>query len=131
MPTDHGSCPHSPHVDASTGLAALLEAAAEAGARRALEIVGHSGSAPSELVRLHDGPIPYRIALAAVAAGELRAYGTGRRRYLSRIEVESWILAHPIARTEAVAETEPSDELDEVIEANRDRRRGRKKRGRP
>jgi hypothetical protein len=119
--------PSTPVVDPAAGLAALLEAAAEAGARRALVTLGDQ--VPSALVPLHDGPIPYRLALKAIAKGELQAFGTGKHRHLSRAQVEQWILAHPIARTvpKPEAEAPTGDEVDEVIASNRRRQRRRGK----
>jgi len=89
----------------------LLEEAAEAGARRALAAVAEAE--PSRLIPLRAAPVAYRTLLAAIAAGELRAYRVGKRSFLERREFEAWILAHP-SPPRPPAPEEP-DEVDRIL----------------
>jgi hypothetical protein len=101
-------------------LASLLTAAAEAGARKALEQVRPEASRWAPLKR---ADLPYREVLRLVAAGELRTYGRGHSKYLDRVELDGWIESHPIV-TSASAET---DEISELIEATHARKAKRAK----
>lgn len=78
----------------------FLEAAAEAGARRALAEVHPS---QPNWIPLRQSPLGYRQTLNLVRNGELQVHGVGNRKYLNREQVESWLLSHPIAWASSVA----------------------------
>lgn len=103
-------------IDAA--LTALIEAAAEAGARRALEAL------PPErrggLVPIREAPVAYRAILEAEHAGELRVYRRGKASFVDRDQLEEWIRRAP----SGTAEPEP-DEVAELIELHHRRRRRR------
>lgn len=95
-------------------LAQLLEAAAEAGARKALEAV--AAQAPSSLIPIKSAGVSHRALLAAAKRGELTIHRRGKAGFVDRDELERWI------RTKPEREKSP-DEVAEVLELNANRRR--------
>ncbi len=102
-------------------LSTLLEAAAEAGARRALEQVRPEAS---RWIPLRESPLGYRATLRLIGAGELTTHGAGNRKYLDREMVDAWLLGHPILNSPTNAEG--TDEIDAIVQANRARKARRK-----
>jgi len=102
-------------------LAALLEAAAEAGARRALAEIHPS---QPTWIPLRQSPLGYRQSLNLVRNGELQVHGIGNKKFLNREQLDSWLFAHPMARTPPME----IDEIQAIIDFNENRRRKRKKR---
>ncbi|APU89275.1 hypothetical protein Rctr16k_14 [Virus Rctr16k] len=92
----------------------LLEQAAEAGARKALESIREQ--APGVFLPVKAAPIPYRAILDAERAGELVVYRRGKSSFVRRDELEAWI-----ARAPRRSST-PRDEVAEVIALNAERR---------
>jgi hypothetical protein len=99
----------------TTWLRGLLEQAAEAGARKAL-----AESGGPRLVPIREAPVPYRAILAAERAGELRIYRRGRTSWVDSVELDEWIRSAP--QVEPDPEAAPTDEVDQIIAANRRRR---------
>ena len=94
----------------------LLEAAAEAGARRALEQA--APEARCSMIPIKQAPVAYRALLDAERAGELRIYRKGKASLVDVAELEAWIRRAPRA-ADAPA---PADEAGELIAFNRERR---------
>lgn len=91
----------------------LLEAAAEAGARRALELAGQRE--PSSLVPIREAPVSYRAILKAAKEGEMKIVSRGKSSFVDRAELERWIRAGaPPKRT---------DPIDALIAGQRRRRK--------
>jgi hypothetical protein len=107
-------------MNLSEALLSLLEQAAEAGARRALEL--HATSQPGVLIHIKQAPVSYRAILAANKAGELRVYRRGRAAFVRRDELETWIQRAPLTERAPAAAT---DEIAELIQLNNARRRRR------
>jgi hypothetical protein len=104
-------------------LSALLGAAAEAGARRALEAVGRTGDGEG-LVNIKDAPVAYRQLLEAINAGELRSFRVGRATFVRRVDLETWITSAEHAVDCSEPQPDEPDEIGDVIEINHRRRRG-------
>lgn len=113
-------------VSEELSLRQLLEQAAEAGARKALEAAPWT---PQRLVPIRECRIGYRRALAAIKAGELRAYRVGQNTWIQAADEDVFILKHQILR-ERARPTEADDEVSELIALNERRRRSRPSRGR-
>lgn len=113
-------------------LTALLEAAAEAGARRALEALGHERA--DELIDIKECPmVSYRSYLEAIRTGEITAYKSGRRTLVKRSDRDTW-LTRPGARVPVKKCGDPAeddfgdDEIGDILRANHERRSGRGRR---
>lgn len=100
-----------------SALRELLEAAAEAGARRALELA--PAESRSSLIPIKRAPVAYRAILEAERAGELTVYRRGKASLVDLAELESWIRRSPRAADVRPAQ---SDEAGELIAFNRSRR---------
>jgi len=105
---------------------ALLEAAAEAGARKALEQVQAKGAA-SRWIPIKESPLGYRATLDLVKAGELQVHGIGHRRYLDREQLDRWLLAHPIRSNDAPSDDDEIAELIAAGDARREKRSAKRK----
>ena len=102
-------------------LSGLLEAAAEAGARRAIEQL--QTTTASRWIPLRESPLGYRPTLDLIRAGALSVHGIGNRKYLDREMVDAWLLAHPIAASVRSVER---DEIDLIVDSHRQRQAKRK-----
>jgi len=111
-------------VSIETALRELLEAAAEAGARRALA-EAKLGTGP-RLTPIKSAKIAYRLILEAEKKGELRVYRRGHASFVDDDELDAWIRRAAIVTTEVVAPIEPTDDIGELIAMNNARRRPRK-----
>lgn len=112
-------------MTASDALNELLAAAAEMGARRAIEQVATAGA--PRLIPLKQCSIGYRNVLDLVRRGDLEVFGVGNRKFVDREQLDQWILNHPIAKP---VDTEAKeDEIDAIIAANRSRRKPKRKLG--
>ena len=107
-------------TDPSAALEALVEAVAERVARHVLAAAAEQ--APSRLIPLRESPVGYRLTLAAIKSGDLTKYTVGGRSYIERVELESWILSHPV-RQSPPAVTSAPDEVDRVLATARRRTR--------
>lgn len=101
----------------------LLEAAAEAGARRALEQLNAGGPGLS-LIPIKQAPVAYRALLDAERAGELRIYRRGKASLVDAAELEAWIRRAPRPAPAAPG----VDEAGELIAFNRTRRKAASRR---
>lgn len=99
---------------AAEALRELLAAAAEAGARRALELAGQRE--PSSLVPIREAPVAYRAILAAASKGELKIHRRGKAGFVERADLERWIRAGSRA-------PKADDAIGELIDITRQRRR--------
>lgn len=113
-------------------LTALLEAAAEAGARRAIEALSHEQL--DTLIDIKTDPlVTYRRYLNAIRAGELAAFKTGKRTVVKRSDRDAW-LTREGARVPVKCAAEPvpddfgDDEIGDILRANAERRAGRGRR---
>jgi excisionase family DNA binding protein len=109
-------------MNPEASLRGLLEAAAEAGARRALHTMAQAH--PEQLLPIKQASVAYRRLLAAVRSGALRAYRVGGRTFIDRTDLEDWIKSHPVPRAERAREDQ-ADEIGQLIQANRWRQRRR------
>jgi len=102
-------------------LGELIQEAAEAGARRALEQA--APEARCSLIPIKSAPVAYRAILEAERAGELKVYRKGKSSLVDVAELEAWIRRAP-----RPADASPADEVGELVAFNRGRRRtgGRK-----
>jgi len=110
-------------MTAGDALHELLEAAAEAGAKRALEQV--TSSKPSRLVPLKQCSIGYRNALDLVRRGELETFGMGNRKFIDQEQLDAWLLNHPLTVPAADTTAAKVDEIDAIIAANHKRKQGK------
>ena len=109
-------------MTAADSLQSLLTAAAEAGARKALEQV--TSGPQTRWIPLRESPLGYRATLDLIRCGELTTHGIGNRKFLDREMVNRWLLEHPILNSsETPAE---ADELEGIIASNRARKARRK-----
>jgi hypothetical protein len=108
-----------PRANVNGLLGPLLDALADAVAAR---LRTDTTAALPRWVPLRDSPLGYRPTLDIIRRGELRVHGIGHRRYVDREAVDRWLLEHPIV-TSADAQ---SDEIDAIIQANRQRKAKRK-----
>ncbi|MCC6668974.1 MAG: hypothetical protein IT375_34865 [Polyangiaceae bacterium] len=92
----------------------LLEAAAEAGARRALAAVAEQ--TPGALIPIREAGISRRALLAAGKAGELTLHRRGKSTFVERAALERWI-------TSGARAAKPADAIGELIEMTERRRR--------
>lgn len=104
-------------------LTALLEAAAEAGARRALADAAPGGP---RMVPIREARIPYRVALAAIRDGSLVAYRVGKTTYIDRDHEDAWIARSEHRIRPGEHEHEPEDASDEIGELIALSERGRR-----
>lgn len=103
--------------DLAASLDALLEAAAERGARRALEAIQAQAARPA-LVPLRESPAGYRRTLAACEAGVLPRVRIARRSYVDRDALERWMRqGAPVSPPVEVA-TPSSNDIDAILAAN-------------
>lgn len=98
----------------------LLEAAAEAGARRALADAKVAGG--SKLVPIKGAKVAYRAILEAEKAATLNVYRVGHSSFVDEDELDAWIKITGTASTTQVVEA--TDDVGELIEMNNSRRRG-------
>jgi hypothetical protein len=103
---------------ARDAIAALLEAAAEAGARKALADVAAVPERYADLRKYGAGI--YRAALRDIRSGKLPAYEAARGKRLVRLDDwHRWLESHPVR-----VASEPVDEVADIVEINRARRAG-------
>jgi len=88
----------------------LLEAAAEAGVRRAIESLSLAGASCS-LIPIKEAPVAYRAILAAEQKGELHVYRRGKSSLIDLRELEAWIRRTPCQDRGSVK----PDEVGELI----------------
>lgn len=111
-------------MTASDALNELLAAAAEAGAKRALEQA--TTSKQSRLVPLRECPIGYRNVLDLVRRGELKVFGVGNRKFVDREQLDEWILNHPMSASATTVTDANDDEIAAIIAANHKRKQGKR-----